>query len=79
MDLSEIKLTRAGHYFDAGNGACHSATIAHVFDGGNAVNLSVLSQDGAQFERTSVPVKDYPSVDDTKSSFHLSRACPFGK
>jgi hypothetical protein len=77
----EIVLMRAGHYFDAGNGSCRGATIAHVFEDQNgtatAVNLAILEISGGAFSRSSVPVAPFPTINDTTSSFHLTRECPW--
>lgn len=73
----DIVLMRAGHYFNAGNGGCQGATVAHVGDGW--VNLAVLEQSGTTVSRTSVPTSDTPSTDDTSNSFHLTRDCPWGR
>ena len=77
----EIVLVRAGHYFDAGNGSCRGATVAHVFEDANgtptAVNLQVLYQDGTSFQQTSVPLSAFPTTADTRNSFHLTRECPW--
>jgi hypothetical protein len=75
----DILLMRAGHYFDAGNGHCYGATIAHVGDEGGTVNLSCLGEGGDPFPRHEVPVKGTPSLDDTKNSFHLTRDCPWSR
>lgn len=82
--VGDIVLMRAGHYFNAGNGGCQGATVAHVFSQANdehpaLVNLSVLQQDGSAVSRTSVPVAVAPSTDDTSNSFHLTRDCPWGR
>lgn len=77
----ELVLARAGHYFNAGNGGCQAATVAHVENDRNGdplwVNVQVLTQ-GAQPEaRTSVPYMPAPTVDDGRNSFHLTRECPW--
>lgn len=72
----EIVLARAGHYFNAGSGSCSTATVAHVNDDGT-VNLSVLKVDGTPYSRTDVLVKADASREDTTSSFHLTRDCPW--
>jgi len=75
----QLVLARAGHYFNAGNGTCSAATVAKVHGEGSAVNLSVLEADGTTYQRTSVPVNPTPAVEDTTSSFHLTRDCPWGR
>ena len=81
MEPSEIVLMRAGHYFDAGNGSCYGATVAHVERSAGeiegTVNLQCLYQGGHTFVRHEVPVVASPSVDDTSNSFHLTRDCPW--
>jgi hypothetical protein len=73
-----IVLTRAGHYFDAGNGSCSAATVCHVWSE-TVVNLQVLNGNGDAVSRTSVAVNATPAVEDTSNSFHLSRDCPWGR
>jgi hypothetical protein len=79
----EIVLARAGHYFDAGNGSCRTATVAHVFEDANGtatmVNLSILDAAGGAVQRTSVPVRAIPTINDTVNSFHLTRECPWAR
>jgi len=79
MEPDEIVLCRDGHYFNAGNGGCQAAKVAHVFGEGAAVNIQVLDQSGQASTRTSVAVKPTPAIEDTSNSFHLTRQCPWGR
>lgn len=74
----DIVLMRAGHYYDAGNGGCQGATVAHVWSQ-TVVNLQVLNSSGDAVTRSSVPVNPTPAVEDTANSFHLTRDCPWDR
>ncbi len=89
MEPNEIVLTRDGHYFvpdGGGTGRCQAAKIVKVWSP-DMVNVVGWDGDGDQFKHTSVPVMHTYSPEDvekefrasTSASFHLSRACPFGR
>ena len=75
----EIVLGRVGHYFDAGNGSCSTALIVQVHEGATSINVAGWHHGGDQFSRTSVPVNATPGPDDSQSSFHLTRECPWSR
>lgn len=74
-----IVLGRVGHYFNSGNGACSTALIVEANADGEPVNVAGWTHDGATFSRAAVPVVAAPTREDTASSFHLTRDCPWSR
>jgi hypothetical protein len=77
--MEGLVLGRVGHYFDAGNGSCSTALVVNVFEGDSLVNVTAWNHDGTPFSRTSVSLEAKPAIEDTASSFHLNRDCPWGR
>lgn len=81
--------TPNGNDVDEFGGSCQAAKVVKVHGNGEAVNLAVWQHDGEAFSRTSVIVigdVDALEPDITLrlaeaggASFHLTRACPFGR
>ena len=82
--MDGLVLGRIGHYFDAGNGSCRTALIVGTFsttEGQQApiVNLTAWAHGGDPFTRSSVPVVQEPTVEDSSNSFHLGQSCPWAR
>jgi hypothetical protein len=84
--MEGLVLGRIGHYFDASYGSCSTAIVVDAAEdvGTEAshtdmANVAAWNRDGMSFSRTSVPVNATPSIEDTRSSFHLNRDCPWGR
>lgn len=79
----DIVLTRLGHYFDAGNGSCSTALVVWAGVTGELdipiVNVQAWHHGGEPFSREAVAVVAHPSTDDGANSFHLGRACSWGR
>lgn len=80
----ELVLGRVGHYFNSGNGSCSTAVVVDVVGEAQIaaparVNITGWSHDGEGFKHLDVPAVPAPTVEDTASSFHLTRDCPWSR
>lgn len=75
--MEQLVLGRVVHYFDAGNGSCSTALVVDA--GPSVANLAVWNHGGTQITRVDVPHTAAPAIEDTESSFHFTRDCPWGR
>lgn len=88
--MDDLVLGRIGHYHDPGSGSCSAALVTHVVTAPSEdpetgigetiviVNLRVWQSDAEEMRRLDVRV-DVPSNLNDRATFHLSRACPWGR
>jgi hypothetical protein len=82
--MDEIVLGRIGHYHDPGSGACSAALVTDV-TGRSApvpiVSLRVWQSDAEDVRRLDVPVESPTEhgAEGSHATFHLSRACQWGR
>lgn len=82
--MDGIVLGRVGHYFNSGNGSCSVALVTDVTNPGQLeglidVNVVGWTHGNSSFGHEDVPVVAAPTKDDTTSSFHFTRDCPWSR